>query len=826
MKISKVLKFGGSSIASAENINKVIDIILNNENQTQLVVFSAFGKLNDQKGVTDLLLDLADNAAKGISYEAILENFKLRHITIINKLFEKNSDKIIEFFYSKYHQLENLLKGVSLVKEKTEKSIAQIESIGEILSSYIIYEKLKQVNDAAKHIDSTSIVKTVEKDNYRNSKVAIDQTTTNLTTFIAANKAQIYIASGYIASNDADEITTLGRGGSDYTAALYASILDVEIVEIWTDVSGMYTCNPAYVEKAFPIPELSYKEAMELSYFGAKVIYPPTIQPVLEKKIPLHIKNTFKPEDKGTLIEKNNTNYSFSIRGITNIDNIALINIEGTSMVGTTGFSARIFDTLAKGKINIILITQASSEYSICLAINEEDVDFANTILCKEFELELAAKRLNAITIEKELSILAVVGSQMQNHKGIAAKIFKTLADYDVNIRAIAQGASERNISFVIKKQAIKVALNVLHRVFFEKAYQTVNIFLIGTGNIGKTLLRQMVKQDDWLYDIKHIDQNLFAIANSKEMIFDYAGIRISKMEQSAKHEEPMDLDKFIEKTIALGYPNSIVVDTTANRDVALNYHRFLEKGISIVTANKIAFSEDYNYYKNLRKLAIDNGASIRYETTVGAALPIIRLLRDLIYAGDVITKIEGVFSGSLNYIFSTYNGTKSFASVVKEAQEKGYTEPDPRIDLSGVDVSRKMLIVARESEYPIELKDIDLVRFLPTSCIGTLTVDDFYSKLEAEENHFLQLYNKAKVTSSKLKFISIFKHGEKEDTKKIELLRVNSKHPLYNVDGTNNSVLIYTKRYGDNPIVISGAGAGKEVTAMGVFADIINLAK
>jgi aspartokinase/homoserine dehydrogenase 1 len=823
---TKVLKFGGSSVSTAENINKVIDIIIDSSEQNKriIAVFSAFGKTDNQIGITDLLLDLADKASMKTSYKSGLEELKKRHLDIINILFETKKAPIIDYFNQKYTALENLLKGVTLVTEKSDKSIAQIVSFGEDLSSFIIYSKIKQQLKETVLLPSKDLIKTSE--NYLNARVNVKETTVLLQNFIEENASNVYISPGFIASNSKDEIVTLGRGGSDYTAALFAAIINVDKLEIWTDVSGMYTCDPNIVKGALPIEEISYKEAMELSYFGAKVLYPPTIQPVLEKEIPIQIKNTFKPEDKGTLIENNNANYKFDIRGISNIDNIALINIEGPAMVGVPGFSARLFDTLAKSKINIILITQASSEHAICFGMREDDVDFAKKVINAEFELELSSKRLNPVIIEKNLAIIAAVGSQMKNHKGIAAKVFKSLGDHNINIIAIAQGASERNISFVINKKDINISLQNLHRTFFEKAYRTVNMFIAGTGNIGKTLIKQMIRQDDWLYDVKHIDMNIFAIANSKEMIFDYGGIRISKMNESSKHAEPMNIDKFIEKTVSLGYPNSIFVDNTASREIALNYHRFLEKGISVVTSNKIAFSENYDYYINLRRLAIDNGANIRYETTVGAALPIIKTIRDIIYSGDTIVKIEGIFSGSLNYIFSNYDTSKSFASVVKEAQEKGYTEPDPRIDLSGIDVSRKMLILARESENKLEQSDLNLVRFLPTNCIGTLSVEHFYEALEKEESYFVQLYNKAKLTGAKLKFVSIFERGELEDKKTIELLRVNSKHPLYNVNGTSNSILIYTERYGDSPLVIAGAGAGKEVTAMGVFADIISLAK
>ena len=822
-----ILKFGGSSISTTENINKVIDIIISSskKNKRIVVVFSAFGKTDEQMGVSDLLLSLADKASVGTTYDTVLEDLKKRHLDIINTLFIFDKEPIVDFFYQKFISLDNLLKDISLENGKFEKSAAQIASFGEDISSFIIYSKIKQQLKEIVLIPSTKLIKTDFK-NYNNVKVNLDKTTVLLQGFIGDNPSKIYIASGFIASNAKGEIVTLGQSGSVYTASLFAAILDADKLEIWTDVSGMYTCNPSIVKNALPIEEISYKEAMELSYFGAEMLYPPTIQPILEKEIPIQIKNTFKPDDKGTLIEKNNTNYKFDIRGISNIDDIALVNMEGSVMVGVPGFSARLFDTLAKSKINIILITQASSEHTICFGIKEKDVDFTEKVINAEFKLELSSKKLNPFIIKKNLAIIAVVGNQMKNHKGIAAKVFKSLGDHNINIRAIAQGASQRNISFVINKENVTISLKNLHRTFFEKAYRTVNMFIVGTGNIGKTLIKQMVRQDDWLYDVKHIDLNIFAIANSKEMIFDYKGIRISKMNESSKHVEPMNINKFIEKTIALDYPNSIFVDNTASREIAVNYHRLLERGISVVTSNKIAFSEDYDYYIKLRRLAVDKGTQIRYETTVGSALPIIKTIRDIIYSGDTIVKMEGVLSGSLNYIFSNYDTSKSFASIVKEAQEKGLTEPDPRIDLSGIDVSRKMLIIARESENKLEQSDLNLVRFLPTNCIGTLSIEHFYEALEKEENYFVQLYNKAKLTGAKLKFISIFERGEFEDIKTIKLLRINSKHPLYNIDGTTNSILIYTKRYGDNPLVITGSGAGKEVTAMGIFSDIISLAK
>ena len=829
MKITKVLKFGGSSVATAETIDKVIAIILKEKKagNTILAVFSAFGKTKDRQGTTDLLLQLADKASLGIDYTDVLALVKTIHLDIINGLFndvDSIKKTVLTYFDFQFSNLESTLKGISLVKEKSDKSIAQIVSFGETTTSFIIANKFKAIHEETILVPSAKLIKTTEN-NYLNAVVDVEATSKNLITFIEENNNSIYIAAGFIATNSKGEPTTLGRGGSDYTASLFAAILAVKQLEIWTDVSGMYTCNPSIVKKAMPIAELSYKEAMELSYFGAKVLYAPTLRPVLENKIPLIIKNTFKPDDAGTRIEKDNANYKYPIRGISNINNVSLLNVEGAAMVGVPGFSARVFDALAKSNINIILITQASSEHAITFAVKDEDVAFASEVLNKEFELEIQTKRLNPITIDSGLAIIAVVGSQMKNHKGIASKIFKALANNKINIRAIAQGSSERNISLVIKKNDVNLALQKLHAAFFENPHKTINMFIIGTGNIGKTLLKQMIKQDDWIYDEKHIDLNIFALANSHEMIFDYGGIRISKMPKSAKHAEPMNIDKFIEKTIALGYPNSVLVDNTASRDVALNYHRFLENGISVVTCNKIAFSEDYSYYKKLRKLAVDNGAYLRYETTVGAALPIIKTIRNIIYSGDEITKIEGIFSGSLNYIFSTYDTSVSFATVVKQAQKKGYTEPDPRIDLSGIDVLRKMLIVARESENELEQRHVDLVHFLPTNCVGTLTVEKFYEALEKEENYFKQLYNKAKVTGSRLKFVSVFEKGKIEDVKKIELQRINNRHPLYNIQDTDNSILIYTKRYGNKPLWISGAGAGKEVTAMGVFSDIINIA-
>jgi aspartokinase/homoserine dehydrogenase 1 len=625
---------------------------------------------------------------------------------------------------------------------------------------------------------------------------------------------------GFIASDSTGAHTTLGRGGSDYTAAIVAAALSAQVLEIWTDVSGMMTADPRLVTNVKIIPQISYQEAMELSHFGAKVIYPPTIQPVRGKGIPTWIKNTFAPTDNGTVIQKESSNNTNSIRGISSINSIALLSLEGSGMVGIPGFSKRLFEALAEKKINVILITQSSSEHSICVGIDAVMAETARKIIDEAFAYEIETKKVDPIVVEKDLAIVALVGDNMKSHPGISGKMFGNLGRNGVNVRAIAQGSSERNISAVVSTQDVKKAINVLHEEFFETVYKEINLFIAGVGNVGGKLVAQLLQQQQFLLQNLHLKINVVGLCNSKKMLFKDEAIDLKQWKTTLVSEgESMDMQVFIERIQAKNLRNSVFADVTANEMVATCYEQLLQKSISVVACNKIACSSKYEYYKKLKNLSREFNAQFLFETNVGASLPIIGTLNDLLRGGDKINTIQAVLSGTLNFVFNNYDGKKSFATVVRQAQDEGYTEPDPRLDLSGKDVMRKIMILAREAGHAIEMEDIANNSFMPPACmVGT--VEDFYKSMEEHEAHFKQLFIDA--GENKLKFVASFKEGKAS----VGLQHINSQHDLYHLYGKDNIVLFYTDRYVEQPLVIKGAGAGADVTASGVFGDIIKASR
>jgi aspartokinase/homoserine dehydrogenase 1 len=811
-----VLKFGGTSVANAANIKKVKSIIEERRKKDKvIVVVSAFG------GVTDDLLQCSMLAAQGDeNYKAALQKITHRHLDTVKELLPVTSQSsILSYVMQQFNEIEDICNGMFLLNELSDKTRDRMLGYGELISSKIISALLEAEGLPNQWVDARQLI--VTDSQYSKALVQFEKSRKQASSFFNKATAELFVLPGFIASDEQGRTTTLGRGGSDYTAAIIGAAVKTPLVEIWTDVSGMMTADPRLVNNARVIPAISYQEAMELSHFGAKVIYPPTLQPLMELGIPVLIKNTFKPEDAGTIIESTVTAENGTIRGISSIKNIALISLEGGGMVGIPGFSKRLFEALASFQINVILITQASSEHSICVGIEEGNAKKAKQVVDNAFSYEIERGLVNPLTIEKELSIIALVGDNMKNHTGTSGKMFGALGRNGVNIRAIAQGSSERNISAVIASVDVKKAINVLHEEFFETTYKQINLFIVGTGNVGGKLLAQLQQQQRYIQEKLRLQLRVVGLANSRKMLFKDEGIRLSDALGLLQESESMDLDAFIKGIQSKNLRNSVFVDITANEKVAQTYAGLFSKSISVVACNKIACSSPLENYKKLKHLSTDHNAAFLFETNVGAGLPVIGTLNDLLSSGDIITEIQAVLSGTLNFVFNHYDGSRSFASVVRQAQDEGYTEPDPRLDLGGTDVMRKIMILARESGGQLEMDDITNKSFMPPSCmVGS--VDDFYSEMEKHEAHFKKMYDEAHREGKKLKFVAQYKDGKAE----VGLQQIDPQHDFYHLYGKDNIVLFYTHRYKDQPMVVKGAGAGAEVTASGVFADIIRAAR
>jgi aspartokinase/homoserine dehydrogenase 1 len=842
----QVLKFGGSSVGTTEAISKVIAIVkVRVQTTSTIVVVSAMS------GVTDQLILLAQTASQGNeAYKTIIQSLAEKHEDAVRALLPASQQsKILSIVKELILEIESHCEALYVQNELSLRMQDQLMSYGEILSSKIIAAAFESEGVDQVWMDARAMIKT--NNTYSSAVVDRALTSQSIQQYFSnpAHQHALYMAPGFIASNAAGHTTTLGRGGSDYTAAIYAAALSASILEIWTDVSGMMTADPRIVAHAKAIPKISYHEAMELSHFGAKIIYPPTIQPVMQAHIPIWIKNTFEPEHPGTLIEIASAKDDHSIRGISSIKDICLLSLEGAGMVAIPGFTKRLFDALAKKQIGIIIITQSSSEHSISVGVSIQDTHLAKIAVDAEFEEEINTQLLEPLIIEKELAIIALVGEQMRNHPGVSGKMFTVLGANGINIRAIAQGSSEKNITAVIEAQDVHKAMNLLHEAFFETAYKQVNVYIAGVGNVGSKLIEQIKQQATNLQSTLRLQINIVGVTNSKKHLINLKGIDLghsNNTHSSHAHDWSDQLavassgsihtgtiQDYVAAILDHNLPNSIFVDVTANAAVADTYAQLLSKGISVVACNKIACSSPYAHYANLKSLAQNHHAAFLFETNVGAGLPIVCTLNDLMLSGDTIHKIEAVLSGTLNFVFNHYEGGnngKSFAQVVKQAQDAGYTEPDPRLDLGGTDVMRKILILAREEGYPLEMEDIVNESFLPVSCFNG-SVADFYIELEKQEPHFKQLYDTAAAAGCKLKFIAKFEshaNGKMNEmaTAKVGLQHIQPSSDFYHLYGKDNLVLFYTHRYSEQPLVIKGAGAGADVTASGVFADIVRAAR
>jgi len=809
----KILKFGGTSIANKFCIKNIIDIV-KNESKCVVVVSAV-------SGVTNLLETCMNKAKVGdLKSKSEIDHIYKKHIGIINQFIsKKDGSELISFIKKELGKTENLLKGISLVKEITPNIYSKIIVVGEILSSKLINEIFNSAKLNTRLIDGNDLI--YVNGDYQNHLVDWRKTIKKIKQHFIKNSFHVNVIPGFICKNENGDLSTLGRGGSDLSASIIANALDAKSLEIWTDVSGVYTANPKIVSQAKPIKKISYHEAMELSHFGAKVIYPPTIQPLIEKKIELKIKNTFFPKKKGTLItgstKKNNGQI---VKGITFIDKVSILCIEGSGMIGIPGYSKRVFEAISNNNINIIMITQASSEHSICVALRKNDAIKGKIIIENEFLSEIQLKKIDPIKLEENLANIAIVGDKMKDHQGISGKIFSSLGFNNVNIRAIAQGSSERNISIIINENDTKKAINTIHEAFFEKYIKTLNLFIVGIGNVGSKLIDQIRKQKKYLEDYLRLRIKVIAIANSKKTLIDENSIDGKNWKKKLDKGEKTDLNILFHKVKELNLRNSIFVDNTADENVSQEYKRYLENNIGVVTCNKIACADSFQNYKTLKNISRKFNSPFLFETNVGAGLPVIDTLSNLIASGDQIIKIEAILSGSLNYIFNNFKTKDSFHKIVGEAMKKGLTEPDPRIDLSGIDVARKILILARESGVEIELNDVKIDSFLPKEVHKISDTTLFLNSLKKHKSHFNSYLESVKSNKSSLKYVARLNQGKAE----VGLKEIYPGHDFYNIEGSDNIILFYTARYKSNPLIVKGAGAGAEVTASGIFGDIIRI--
>lgn len=819
----KVLKFGGTSVGSVESILNLKKIV-EGQQEPVVVVVSALG------GITDKLIGTSKRAVAGdAAYLTAYEEMVERHHQMIDAIITDTTKKtaLLATVDELLGQLKSIYQGVYLIGDLSEKTSNAIVSYGERISSNIVAALI----EGARWYNSLEFIKTKHK---QGRNLFSNSVSTPLIKEAFKDFQNVGVCGGFISTDSTTgEVTNLGRGGSDYTAAILAAALDAQVLEIWTDVSGFMTADPRVINNAYPIDRLSYVEATELCNFGAKVVYPPTIYPVCVKNIPILVKNTFRPEDKGTIItnlDENNDN-GRAIKGISSINNTSLITVSGLSMVGVIGVNRRIFTTLAENGISVFMVSQASSENSTSIGVTDADADRACEVLNKEFAKEIEMGAMYKMKLERELATIAIVGENMKHTPGIAGKLFGTLGRNGISVIACAQGASETNISFVVERKLLRKSLNVIHDSFFLSEYQVLNVFLCGVGTVGGSLLEQIAGQRQKLMKERNLQINVVGIASGHNAMFNRNGIDLSqyeedgtfsiaKLREGLKVAEPSNLSHLKEEVVGMNIFNSVFVDCTASADVAGLYEDMLSNNISVVAANKVAASSDYDNYAKLKATARKRGVKYLFETNVGAGLPIINTINDLINSGDKILKLEAVLSGTLNFIFNTISSEVPFSETVRLAKEEGYAEPDPRIDLSGKDVIRKLVILSREAGYKMNQEDVEKHLFIPQSFFDG-SLEDFWKNLPSLDAQFEAERKEVEAAHQHWRFVAKLENGKGS----VALQRVGERHPFYDLEGSNNIILITTERYNQYPMLIQGYGAGASVTAAGVFADIMSIA-
>ena len=817
----KVMKFGGTSVGSVESILSLKKIV-EGEQQPVIVVVSALGGITDQLIKTSQMA-LAGNDNWRTEFDAMYK----RHTDMVNSLFSdsEQAKRLQQTIDSLFDQLQSIYYGVYLIHDLSSKTQSAIVSYGERLSSHIVTELV-----GGRRMNARDFIKTMRKQGkhvldadltYRLVREAFSPVCCNTISPVCCDTIATFntlVVPGFISRDrDTNETTNLGRGGSDYTAAIIAAALDAEELQIWTDVDGFMTADPKVIKTAYTINELSYVEAMELCNFGAKVVYPPTIYPVCIKNIPIRIKNTFNPSHPGTLIKQKIDNDKKPIKGISSIKGTTLITVTGLSMVGVIGVNRRIFSTLAENGISVFMVSQASSENSTSIGVRDEDADRAVEVLNIEFAKEIVTGAMFPMQAERGLATIAIVGENMKHTPGIAGKLFGTLGRSGISVIACAQGASETNISFVVDAKFLRKSLNVLHDSFFLSEYKVLNLFICGIGTVGGNLIEQIRSQYETLKETRQLKLNVVGIASSKKAVFNRDGLDLTNYREQL---EESNIQRLRDEVIGMNIFNSVFVDCTASQEVAALYQDFLDHNISVVTANKIAASGPYDAYERLKKTALKKGIKFLFETNVGAGLPIIGTINDLLNSGDKILRIEAVLSGTLNFIFNTISSSVSFSETVRLAKEKGYSEPDPRIDLCGKDVIRKLVILTREAGYKVEQEDVEKHLFLPDSFFEG-KIEDFWQQLPSLDADFEARRQVLAKEQKRWRFVAKMELGKTC----VSLEAVDSRHPFYNLEGSNNIVLLTTERYREYPMLIQGYGAGASVTAAGVFANIMSIA-
>ena len=806
----KIMKFGGTSVGSVDSIQKVKQIV-ESEKDSVIVVVSALG------GITDQLIRTASMATRGdIAYEAEFDGMVRRHDEMIQQVIPSGNKKraLEKKIHALLDELKDIYQGLYLLKDISSNMEDTVVSYGERLSSLIVGALI----EGAEVFDSRSFMKTERK---HNKHLLASEVSEQLIRDTFNELPKVSVVPGFISSDKfTGRVTNLGRGGSDYTAAVIAAVLDASVLEIWTDVDGFMTADPKVISGAYAIEELSYVEAMELCNFGAKVVYPPTIYPAFHKNIPILIKNTFNPVAQGTIIRKKLMDNTKTIKGISSINNTALITVQGLGMVGVIGVNHRIFRTLAQNGISVFFVSQASSENSTSIGVRNEDAELACAMLNTEFVKEIAMGEINRVTAEHGLATVAIVGENMKHTPGIAGKLFGTLGRNGINVIACAQGASETNISFVIDAALLRKTLNVIHDSFFLSEYQVLNLFICGVGTVGSSLIEQIRSQRERLMQERGLKLNVVGIISGHYAVFNREGIGLDNFREELIAGGESNMKRLKEEVIGMNIFNSVFVDCTASEEVASLYQDFLNHNISVVAANKVAASSQYDNYKALKQTARRRGVKYLFETNVGAGLPIINTINDLINSGDKILRIEAVVSGTLNFIFNTISEEIKLSDTIRLAKEKGYSEPDPRIDLSGKDVIRKLVILAREAGYPIEQDDVEKNLFIPQELFDG-SLEDFWDKVPSLDADFEERRKRLVAEGKRWRFVARLDEGRAS----VSLQEVNQWHPFYNLEGSNNIILLTTERYKEYPMMIQGYGAGASVTAAGVFADIMSIA-